>query len=186
MFLTYNDLRLRVGPHEIAISVREDGKIFIGDKEKRASDNGNGYKSVHFSVLGTRKRFYVHRLVARAFIGKLGGGKEINHIDFNRSNNNVKNLEIVSREYNRIWTMENGRGKRDLKYSQFEIILGLHFSDKMPVYKITKLTGLSRDMVRGAISGKLYRDYRDYYIEKGNEFKIKEFKIKYRGRNQYE
>lgn len=55
-----------------------------------------GYKICAISQDGIRRSFFVHRLVAQAFIGSLDG-KEVNHKDFNKENNCVENLEIVSR-----------------------------------------------------------------------------------------
>ena len=61
-------------------------------------DNGNGYKNVGLSKIG---RVYVHRLVCIYF---LNNGKEtdlhVNHIDGDKSNNNLENLELISRSKN--------------------------------------------------------------------------------------
>lgn len=48
-----------------------------------------GYLRVQLS----RKDFYIHRLVAQAFIPNLENKKYINHIDGNKTNNKVENLE---------------------------------------------------------------------------------------------
>lgn len=69
----------------------------------KASDNGHGYKIVLLPLLnqnGKRKRFYVHRLVADHFIGPVPKGSVINHIDYNKANNRVENLEIVTQSEN--------------------------------------------------------------------------------------
>lgn len=68
------------------------------------SDNGNGYRIISF-MLDTeqgikRKNFYVHKLVATAFIPNINDYSEVNHIDYDRSNNNVENLEWCSRKQN--------------------------------------------------------------------------------------
>ncbi len=60
----------------------------------RAHKAGSGYSQV--SLSGTFKHFYIHRLVAEYFIGKIPKGREINHKDGNKLNNTVSNLEIVT------------------------------------------------------------------------------------------
>ena len=42
----------------------------------------------------------VHRLVVETFIGPIADGLEVNHKDLNKHNNNVSNLEIVTRRQN--------------------------------------------------------------------------------------
>lgn len=64
------------------------------------TDNGNGYYSVQLCNQGTNKRYYVHRLVAKAFIKNCNDLNEINHKDENKHNNNASNLEWCSRKYN--------------------------------------------------------------------------------------
>jgi hypothetical protein len=55
-----------------------------------------GYLSVKLGRDGRRSPLYdVHRLVATAFIGD-SEGRQVDHIDRNRSNNNVSNLRYVS------------------------------------------------------------------------------------------
>lgn len=60
-------------------------------------DNGNGYLVA--SLLdddGKRKNFYIHRLVADAFIPNPNSYPQVDHIDYNRKNNRVTNLRWVS------------------------------------------------------------------------------------------
>ena len=63
-------------------------------------DNGHGYKSVHLTVSRKTKDFYIHRLVAMAFIPNPDGLPEVNHKDENTSNNCVDNLEWCTPKYN--------------------------------------------------------------------------------------
>ena len=52
-----------------------------------------GYLAVNLSKNGKAKRFLVHRLVATAFIDNPKKLKQINHIDGNKNNNSINNLE---------------------------------------------------------------------------------------------
>lgn len=70
------------------------------------TDNGNGYKIIGLRNGPKRKNYYVHRLVAEAFIPNPDGLAEVNHLDYNKSNNAVENLEWVSRTENIHWSRE--------------------------------------------------------------------------------
>lgn len=61
-----------------------------------------GYYYVNLVVDGRRKikQERVHRLVAKAFLDNPNNLPEVNHIDGNKLNNNVNNLEWVSRNQN--------------------------------------------------------------------------------------
>lgn len=61
---------------------------------------GYGYQHVHFSDMGRKKDYSVHRLVADAFLGPLPADKQVNHKDGDKNNNRVENLEIVSAREN--------------------------------------------------------------------------------------
>ena len=61
---------------------------------------GCGYKSVMLSMNGCVKRYNVHRLVAQAFIPNLNDLPEINHLDEDKTNNCVDNLEWCTAKYN--------------------------------------------------------------------------------------
>lgn len=60
----------------------------------------NGYQRVVFSKNGKRYNYFIHRLVAEAFISNHNNYKEINHKDENKKNNCVNNLEWCNHSYN--------------------------------------------------------------------------------------
>lgn len=59
-----------------------------------------GYAYVSLSIGGKRRTCLVHRLVAEAFVGPCPSGYDVNHLDANKSNNVVGNLEYVTRTGN--------------------------------------------------------------------------------------
>lgn len=71
------------------------------------TDNGKGYKIVSLKKNGARKNFYVHRLVAESFLENPFRYTEINHIDFDKGNNSVSNLEWISRVGNIHHSLKN-------------------------------------------------------------------------------
>ena len=79
------------------------GKIKRFDWEDRSiSDNGAGYKKVAIHNLSKDKKFkmknlYLHRIVAELFLPKpLEHQTQVNHIDGDKTNNCVTNLEWVT------------------------------------------------------------------------------------------
>jgi len=76
------------------------GKRLIKGKIMSATDNGNGYKIVGLKKDGKRRNHYIHRLVADAFIPNPDKKNCVNHIDYNRSNNNANNLEWCTTKEN--------------------------------------------------------------------------------------
>jgi hypothetical protein len=61
----------------------------------------DGYSVVYFyDGHNKRKKHFVHRLIAQLFIGNPDNKKEVNHKDMNPSNNDISNLEWVTRNEN--------------------------------------------------------------------------------------
>jgi len=63
-------------------------------------ENGKGYYRVKLSNNGVVKMYMVHRLIAENFINNPKNYKVVNHIDHNKKNNNIKNLEWCTQSYN--------------------------------------------------------------------------------------
>lgn len=68
--------------------------------------NKNGYLAVSLWMDGLQYPRYVHRLVVEAFNGEINGF-EINHIDGNKQNNKLSNLEVVTSTENKKHAYKN-------------------------------------------------------------------------------
>lgn len=63
----------------------------------KAFDRGNGYLAVNlYYSKGKFKTISVHQIVAHAFLGEPPKNYQVNHIDMNRYNNRLDNLEYLS------------------------------------------------------------------------------------------
>ena len=85
-----------------------EGKIL------KPHQNYNGYLWVSLCKNDKRKKNKIHRLVAQAFIPNINNKPQVNHIDGNKHNNNLKNLEWVTSKEN----MEHAIKKRSLGSSK--------------------------------------------------------------------
>lgn len=73
---------------------------FVSGVTMKASLDSSGYPMVGLSKQSRNKSIAIHRLVALAFLGNKPEGYQVNHIDGNKLNNFVGNLEYCSRTEN--------------------------------------------------------------------------------------
>lgn len=83
----------------------------------------NDYYRIILTKDKKQKSFYIHRLVAQAFLNNPNNLKCVNHKDENKQNNNVNNLEWCTEYYNQVYGTKNVRSgiKRRKKILQFDL-----------------------------------------------------------------
>jgi hypothetical protein len=68
----------------------------------------DGYLRVHLRKTGVSKNLRVHRIVANHFIENPENKPEVNHINGNKTDNRVENLEWVTKSENAIHAYKHG------------------------------------------------------------------------------
>jgi hypothetical protein len=105
--------------YEGIYKISEDGEVQNAKKNKllKCYSNMYGYTVVGLSKEGTFKHYFVHRLVALAFIPNPLGKKEVNHINGVKQDNNISNLEWCTRSENNkhCWDMGLNRSTEKQK-----------------------------------------------------------------------
>ncbi len=146
------------------VPCRKKGYTTITKKGRilKLSTNRLGYKEAHLYSYQEQKDkiISVHRLVAFAFIPNPDQEhlREINHIDENKSNNRVDNLEWCDRAYNtrygssRIRAIKNSPNVRKVaQYSKYGKLIAKYET----IADAARATGLDGSSISKACRGKL-------------------------------
>lgn len=88
------------------VNNKNGGKRLMEETLLHPSDNGNGYKIIGLRKSKVRKNHYIHRLVAEHFLRNPNNKKYVNHLDYNRANNAVTNLEWCTQKENIGYSIE--------------------------------------------------------------------------------
>lgn len=104
--------------------ISDDGRLYSVDREIVKSNgvlqprkgkeislhkNKDGYLMAKLCRGGKYTTAKIHRIVAEAFIRKIEDGEEVNHINFDRSDNRVSNLEICTHRENVYYAINANR-----------------------------------------------------------------------------
>lgn len=85
--------------------------LYVKGKFKNKINHNRGYLMVALYKNNKSKNLYIHRLVAEAFIPNNDNKKTVNHIDGNKHNNNVENLEWATYTENNHHAFKTGLNK---------------------------------------------------------------------------
>ena len=143
--------------YEGRYSVDRDGNIWSIKRNAvlKPRIRKNGYAYVCLCKDGVAKDFIVHRLVAGAYLGDIEN-MDVNHINGNRADNNVANLEIVSRSTNLLHGMHVLRTKNaKLTHDQVGQVKRMVASG-MTQTDVAKKFGVLKQTVNQIINGKGY------------------------------
>ena len=112
MIEEWKDIKGYEGLYQVSNLGRVKSLKFDKERVLKQFPNKHGYLLVSLCKTGKQKSFAVHRLVALQFIPKVENKPEVNHVDEDKTNNMVSNLEWCTRKEN------VNHGTRTEKYSK--------------------------------------------------------------------
>jgi len=120
-----------------------DGRFIEGRKIIPYLNRG-GYYEVKLYKNGTEKHFSVHRLVALTYIQNPFNYPCVNHIDCNKQNNNLNNLEWCSQMYN-TQSINSSRKFGHIYLTEWNTYQTRYISNKKTYYKTFKTEKEAQD-----------------------------------------
>lgn len=104
------------GMYQVSDLGRVRSKKYGKTRVLRPGKLSTGYLTVVFCKDGKQKSFFVHRLVAQAFIENDNiFNTEVNHINEDKTDNRVDNLEWCNRQYNNTYNDIQNRKKNSVR-----------------------------------------------------------------------
>ena len=160
--------------------ITKDGRVWSNNRKNGIERfmkqyEMDGYLNVGLYKDGKQKKFRVHRLVAQAFITNLENKPYINHIDGDRKNNCVSNLEWCTQRENVIhaihtlnkWSNTDSQRKiaskccilkRKLTMDEAREVRHLHFDTGYTISELSNMYGLSETGIKRILYNKSYRE----------------------------
>lgn len=129
-------------------------KTVNGKLKKVVYDSKNNYGYVELWKNNKGKKFRIHRLVAETFIPNTLGKEQVNHIDGDKKNNCVSNLEWVTPKENIRHAIENDLSsikygsknlasklkEEDVKYIRENAGINKSVNDLSEIYNVSTTT----------------------------------------------
>ena len=165
----WRDIAGYEGIYQVSTHGRVKNIRWSANRILKINHGKRGYDCVHLCKEGIRKLFTIHVLVARTFIPNPENKPEVNHKDANKLNNNVENLEWVTRSENLRHAVQMGLRKVPKVKRSFNAKLSdddVRYIRKnyKPYDKIfggvplSKKFNISRNCLQDVIKGKSYKD----------------------------
>ncbi|WPH68848.1 HNH endonuclease [Enterococcus phage EF-M80] len=130
---------------------RSKGKYMKSERILMLFINTPGYLQVMLCKNNKCKKFTVHRLVANAFIPNPENKPQVNHIDEDKTNNMVSNLEWVTAKENVNHGTRNERSSKKIK--AIDIANG-EWNDYKSISECARELGLHQSSISMCLKGK--------------------------------
>lgn len=103
----------------------EEGELISSRTNKPMTKEliSSGYHRWRTRDANNKSRYIlVHRLMYAWFVGNINEEDQINHIDCNKTNNKLENLELVSNSKNQIHAIINGKKPKTCKLDKSKVL----------------------------------------------------------------
>jgi len=82
-------------------TVTKDGEVYnLNGRKLKPYQHSDGYRQFKMYDGGCNEAKYVHRFVYETYVGPIPKNMQINHINEDKSDNRLENLELVTHEQN--------------------------------------------------------------------------------------
>lgn len=126
-----------------------------------------GYPQVGLCVHNKRVNYMIHRLVAQTFLNKPIDKDYVNHIDGNKLNNRVDNLEWVTRSENEKHAYIHGlitptrgelSGASKLTWEQVKIIRQMYNKQHYSTRQLAKIFNVGKSTIQSITSNHTWKE----------------------------
>lgn len=143
--------------------VKSFNGLYCNEKILKPVLHGNGRLIVCLCKRAVRKHFFVHTLVASAFISNPNNKLEIDHIDANSFNNHVSNLRWATSSENTRFAFDLGILKEGAecswaKLTNEQVCFIRANSGKMTRQKLAEVFGVAPAVISNVQMGKSYKN----------------------------
>lgn len=148
-------------------------------------NKSNGYYSYCLTTGdGKYKYFYIHRLVAESFLKTRDFSLQVNHIDGNKQNNCIENLEWVTSKQNMEHAFKNDLVSSVSPVEQYTLD-GKFVREYISISEaVRENEGFMISTISGCALGKYYNAHGYQWKYKGSSKPIETDKTKFKVRNQ--
>lgn len=142
--------------------ITKDGKIISLKNNKKYEIKGYidryGYRRVFLYIDGKRVKYFVHRLVAQTYLDNPNNLPQVNHIDGNKLNNCVDNLEWCTPKENIQHAIRIGLRTKKGKLTEKQVKEIKNSFNQKSMREIAKMYGVSLECIKHIHAGHTWRN----------------------------
>ena len=154
--------------YENSYQISDSGRVFtkrrlIGNqiyygRELIPQLTSDGYLKVTLSENGKSKKYYLHRLVALQFLNNPDNLPQVNHIDGNKMNDSITNLEWCTKQENqnhavRTGLMQRGQNRPSSKLNETQVLEIYKLKGVLKAKDIADRYGVSKNTINCILRG---------------------------------